>query len=304
MSKLEIEKYRAFSDWFLKLFAIEVIVMGQENWETLPDDAKKPGVMPILGGLTHKDYVDGPVLWSAITDEEVMLQVVIMREGFSGGLNQIRNLVLDKIAPGLPLSRHEPGAEQIKNIQAQGEKGSAVGLFLSGNRKLTSPLKGGLTTLMRGQDLFYPFINLADETPVFPSGSTFGQNVGELVNRVLIKRQLAQEFLYLMKPLTKSNLNELAGDKKSKLGRLEILAKLEVIRAYGVLKTFIEVAKLGLAATNPLLHNPDNLPLLIQAQKLLQEDGARTEWLLQMGYFSSEDLRLMLTFNFGGHEKS
>lgn len=304
MSKLETEKYRAFSDWFLKLFAIEVLVLGQENWESLPADSKNPEVMPVLGGLTHKDYVDGPVLWSAITDEEIMLQLVVMREGFSGGLNQVRNLVLDKIAPGLQLSRHEPGAEQIKNIQTQGKKESAVGLFLSGNRNLTSPLKGGLTTLMREPDKLYPFINLADRSPVFPSGSTLGQNAGELINRVLIKRQQAHEFLYLMKPLTKANLDELAESKKSKAGRLEILAKLEIIRAYGVLKTFIEVAKLGLVGANPLLQNTDNLPLLKQSQKLLQEDVARTEWLLEKGYFAGDDLKLMLTFIFADHEKS
>lgn len=35
----EIEKYRGFSDWFLKMFAIEVVVLGQENWDSLSEDA-------------------------------------------------------------------------------------------------------------------------------------------------------------------------------------------------------------------------------------------------------------------------
>lgn len=299
MSNREIEKYRGFSEWFLKMFAIEVVVLGQENWDGLAEDAHNEGVMPVLAGMTHKDYVDGPVLWSALSDEEIMLRVVVMREGFSGGFKEIRNVVSNKVAPSLQLSRNGTGLEELKSIQAQGEKDSAVALFLSGNRKLTSPLKGGITSIMRGQDQMYPFVNLADHSPVFLSESTMWQNTKQLVNRAVLNRVNSHEFLYLMKPLSRQDIDELAEGKKGKVGREEILQKLEVIRAYGILKTFIEVAKTGLAACNPLLHNPDNLPLLIKSQQVIFSDVKRVEWLLAHDYFNESDLKIMLALAFG-----
>lgn len=298
MSNLEVEKYRNFSDWFLKMFAIEVVVLGQENWEGLSDDAHHDGVMPVLAGMTHKDYVDGPVLWSALSDEEIMLRIVVMREGFSGGFKEIRNVVSNQVAPSLQLSRNGTGLEELKEIQLQGERNSAVGLFLSGNRKLTSPLKGGITTILRGQDTMYPFVNLSDHSPVFLSESTMWQNTKQLVNRSILKRTDSQEFLYLMKPLSKKEIDQLAEGKKGKVGREEILEKLEVIRAYGILKTFIEVAKIGAASCNPLLHNADNLPLLIKSQQKILSDINRVEWLLNRGYFDGNDLKIMISLAF------
>lgn len=298
MSNREIEKYRGFSDWFLKMFAIEVVVLGQENWDGLSEDAHNDGVMPVLAGMTHKDYVDGPVLWSALSDEEIMLRVVVMREGFSGGFKEIRNVVSNRVAPSLQLSRNGTGLEELKTIQSQGEKNSAVALFLSGNRKLTSPLKGGITSIMRGQDQMYPFVNLADHSPVFLSESTMWQNTKQLVDRAILNRVNSHEFLYLMKPLSRKDIDGLAEGKKGKLGREEILQKLEVIRAYGILKTFIEVAKTGIAACNPLLHNSDNLPLLIKSQNVILSDVARVKWLLDEGFFDDSDLKMMLSLVF------
>lgn len=301
MSNREIEKYRGFSDWFLKMFAIEAVVLGEENWNSLSDDAHCDNTMPVLAGMTHKDYIDGPVLWQALTDEEILLQIVVMREGFSGGFKEIRNVVSNKVAPSLQLSRNGTGLEQLKTIQAQGEKDSAVALFLSGNRKLTSPLKGGITTIMRDQDVMYPFVNLSDHSPVFLSESTMWQNTKQLLNRAIFNRVNSQEFLYLMKPLSRQNIDELAEGKKGKVGREEILEKLEVIRAYGVLKTFIEVAKINQTSANPLLHNSDNLPLLVKSQAKLLSDATRVEWLLQQGYFEASDLKTMLSLVFGNN---
>lgn len=299
MSNREIERYRSFSNWFLKMFAIEAVVLGQENWESLPEVANNDGTMPILAGLTHKDYIDGPVLWQALSDEEIMLQIVVMREGFSGGFKELRNLFSNRVAPSLQLSRNGAGREELKTIQERGEKDSAVALYLSGNRKLTSPLKGGITTLMRDQDVMYPFVNLADHAPVFLSESTIKQNARQLLDRAVLKRVDSQEFLYLMKPLSRQNIDELAEGKRGKVGREEILQKLEVIRSYGVLKTFIEVAKLDQASTNPLLHNADNLPLFIKSQTKLLSDSVRVEWLYTQGYFEADDLKIMLSLVFG-----
>lgn len=298
MSKPEIERYKEFSDWFLKLFAIQVLVLGNENWDDLPVDAATEGVLPILAGLTHKDYVDGPVLWAALADIDLLLHLVVMKEGFSGGLNEIRSLVSSKVAPTLTLSRNSTGANEIKRIQAIGDENGAVGLFLSGNRRLTSPLKGGVTTLMRPNDTFYPFVNLSDKEPVFPSGSGLVKNASELFSRLIFDRQTSTEFLYLLKPLKKEEIDFLAEGKKSKAGREEILAKLEVIRAYGILKMFLEVTNLSLAVINPLLQNSDNWPLLLWAKKHLQDNHEKTEWLVKSGYFSSEDLLKMLALDF------
>lgn len=293
MSNPEIKKYRDFSDWFLKMFAIQVLVLSQDNWSTLSDDAKNEGTMPVLAGLTHKDYVDGPVLWSALTDEEILLQIVVMREGFNGGMKGLRNIISNQVAPSLQLSRNGTGAEELKAIQASGEKNSAVGLFLSGNRKLTSPLKGGITSLMRSGDVMYPFVNLSDHSPIFLSESTLTQNAKQLIDRAILDRAASREFLYLLKPLTRDNIDELAEGKKSKAGREEILEKLEIIRAYGVLKTFIEVAKFGYPGANPLLQNPDNLPLLVKSKQKLMSNLDKVGWFLNRGYFAETDLRLM-----------
>ncbi len=301
MSNREIEKYRNFSSWFLKMFAIEAMVLSEENWDSLPQAARNDGTMPILAGMTHKDYVDGPVLWQALSDEEILLQIVVMREGFSGGFKEIRNLISNKVAPALQLSRNGTGLEELKTIQERGEKNSAVALYLSGNRKLTSPLKGGITTIMRDQDVMYPFVNLSDHSPVFLSESTMMQNAKQLLDRALLKRVESREFLYLMKPLSRQNIDDLAEGKRGKVGREEILQKLEVIRAYGVLKTFIEVAKLNQASTNPLLHNEDNLPLFIKSQAKMLSDFARVEWLLNQGYFDTNDLKIILSLVIGNN---
>jgi hypothetical protein len=47
------------------------------------------------------------------------------------------------------------------------------------------------------QDIIYPFVSLADHAPVFPSGSSPGKNVGEILNRVVFKRHSSHEFLYI-----------------------------------------------------------------------------------------------------------
>lgn len=294
MVNKEVENHRDFSDWFLSLFAVQVIVLARENWQDLEYSVNNPGVMPIAAGLTHKDYMDGPVLWQAIP-ADTWLKLVVMKEGFfTGGLKGIRNEFLQRIAPGLPLSRKGAGAEEFRAIQEAGQDQSVVAVFLSGNRNLTSPLKGGVNSIMRQQDIMYPFVNLSDQEPIFPSGSSFTQNLGELASRVVFNRKTSHEFLYLMKPLTKPQLEAMAEGKVSKEGRAEILAKLEVLRAYGVLKTFIEVAKLGLAAANPLLNNADNLPLFALAQQRLKDEVKRVKWLVKHEYFDKDEVVRML----------
>lgn len=294
MPNKEAQNYRDFSDWFLKLFAVQVLVLAQENWQDLAYSVNNPGVMPVAAGLIHKDYIDGPVLWRAIP-ANTWLKLVVLREGFfTGGLKGLRNELLQRIAPGLPLSRKGAGAEEFRLIQEAGQDQSVMGVYLSGNRNLTSPLKGGVNSIMRQQDIMYPFVNLSDQEPIFPSGSSFAQNLREVASRAVFNRKTSHEFLYLMKPLTKPQLEAMAEGKVSKEGRAEILAKLEVLRACGVLTTLIEVAKLGLAATNPLLNNADNLLLLMMAQQRIKDETKRLKWLVRHDYLEKDQVTPML----------
>jgi hypothetical protein len=294
MSRKErIDQLRRNSDWFLKMLAVQVNVLGRENWVGLPEDTHNDEVLPFLAGFTHKDYVDGPNLWEAIPDEDILLKYIVLTEGFSRGFGQIRDVFANAMAESLPVSRHATGAQEMKRIQAQRDQDAAVAIFMTGNRGLTSPLKPGVQLMMGKQDVLYPFVNLSDTPPAFPSGSDLSQNVGELLQRTLLNRGRSTEYLYLMKPITRLALDEMKEGKKGKVARAEVMGKLEVLRAYGVLKTALEVASLGLTVVNPLVNNLDNIPLLRKAQYTLVDDKDRVLWLAEKGYFPIEEIKLL-----------
>ncbi|MDH5533613.1 MAG: hypothetical protein OEX81_04260 [Candidatus Pacebacteria bacterium] len=291
----EIECYRRNSALFMSVLAAQVSVLGQENWVNLPQDTHDDSKLPILAGLTHKDYLDGAAIWSAIKDEETLLKFIVMREGFNQGIGQFRDTVANTMGDTLPISRHKASVEEIRNIQKQRDQRAAIVMYLTGNRGLLSPLKGGAQVVMsKKDDVMYPFVNLSDTSPAFPSGSSFGQNVGELLQRTLFNRNQSTEFLYLMKPIKKQDLDEMKEGKKGKEGRAEVLKKLEVLRAYGVLKTALEVASLGISIVNPLVSNLDNIPLLRNAQLKLVEDKDIVIWLGTNGYLSIEEIELLI----------
>ena len=295
----EIRTYRENSDRFLGLLAVQVSVLGQSNWDSLPDDVHDGTKLPVLGGLTHKDYLDAAAIWSAIQDEETLLKFIVMREGFNQGVGQFRDTVANTMGETLPISRHKASVEEIREIQRQRNQRAAIVMYLTGNRGLLSPLKGGAQLAMsKEDDVMYPFVNLSDTAPAFPSGSSFGQNVGELLQRIVLNRNQSTEFLYLMKPVTKEALDEMKEGKKGKAGRGEVMKKLEVLRAYGVLKAFLEVNDLMIYISNPLVGNNDNLPLLVKSQELMLKDLTRVMWLVEQGYFSRKEVSLLLALPF------
>jgi hypothetical protein len=293
--KEQITKFRNNSDHFLQLLAVQVSVLGQENWQSLPDDTHNDEVLPFLTGLTHKDYLDGPNLWSAISDEETLLQFIVMTEGFKGGVSKVRDIIAKMMGETLTVSRHNTSIDEIKEIQRKRDQDSVVAIYLTGNRNLQSPLKPGIQLMMREEDVMYPFINLSDTKPAFPSGSSIKQNLGELLQRTLLNRTRSNEYLYLMKPITNQALEEMKESKKGKLGRKEVMTKLEVLRAYGVFKTLMAVAGIDPLLTNPLFANSDNFPLLKKSQQVLSDNLDQVAWLADQGYFNLAEIKLFLT---------
>lgn len=296
-NKEKIDYSRRNSDWFLKMLDVYVTVIGQENWQGLSNDVHNEDRLPFLAGLTHKDYVDGPNLWTAIQDPDTFLKYVVMTEGFSGGVGVIRDRVAQLMGETLPVSRHSTSSDEIKAIQSQRDQDAAIVLYLTGNRNLLSPLKPGIQMMMGKQDSIYPFVNLSDTKPAFPSGSSFKQNIGELLNRTIVNRQSSTEYLYLLRPITKQALEEMKEGKKRKEGREEVLKKLEVLRAYGVLKMAIEIATLGVSVVNPLVNNLDNIPLMKKAQMTLVDETERVVWLASRGYFDITELKLLMAID-------
>lgn len=293
-NKEKIDYSRRNSARFLKMLAIQVVVMGQENWHGLDEVVHDDRRLPFLAGLTHKDYVDGPNLWPAISDPETLLQFVVMTEGFSDGLEKIRAVFANSMGSILTVSRHNTSTEELRAIKSQRTADSAVVLYLTGNRLLTSPLKPGFQLMMEEDDALYPFVNLSDTKPSFPSGSTFYQNVSQVAQRVLLNRMKSTEFLYLLKPITKEAIEEMREWKRGKEGREEILKKMEIIRSYGVLKMALE---LSLSGTNPLINNIENIPLLLRSQQILSEHNDRLLWLVEKGYLDFDEVKLLLALN-------
>jgi len=297
--QIEIKKHILFSKAFLWALSVQFLVLAEENWKDLPKFIEDDKVLPILGGLTHKDHIDALAL-RFIIENNYLLQSAVLKEGFAGGFsNNLKALVANFLTRKLLLSRHNLTLGQIKNIRAQRDKKSAVSFFLTGNRNLMSDLKGGVSFLMEQNDVFLPFTILSDTKPVFPSGSNFRQELPifikrttlQKIKRTILRKEKSKEFLSLMPPISKEEIDLMGLGLRRGAKRKEIVQKLEVLRAYGVLKLVLETTNRG---ESPLFKNQENLPLFEKSQQILKLDKDRVGWMVENNYFSQKEVAEVL----------
>lgn len=324
---IEIRKREFFNRFFLWALGVNVIALGEEhNWDELTAEALEENLYMLIVFLTHKDYIDGSVALAS-TDYEVEQKMIVQKEGFDGKgfegggqdldgrLGIIRKWIAQIIAPTILLSKKtnpELLKKEKERILNNLEPGVAITLFPTGTRNLLAPILGGVDFMVT-EDMVIPLgIMLSDTKPIFASKQTVIENIKSLFSRIFNKRETSNEFILKINGLTSADyqrMSDLENEERVKRDletstkerieknkrRKKATAKLEVFRAYGVLKLFYLVG-LGYPdkELNPLLENEDNIPLLQKSYALLEEAGESLVWLCENTTPSSGDTNTYL----------
>lgn len=295
----DAKKREIFNRFFLWSLGVSVIILeNDDNWGELMEQASKEDLDVLITFLTHKDYIDGSVA-IATTYDEITQKMIVQGEGFNTRMGKVRNIIARIFAPTILLSkssRPKQLQEEMAQILSNLDENTAITLFPTGTRDLVARILAGIDFMITDEMVIPLGIMLSDTEPIFASKETFSDNLKSLFGRLFTDRRESREFVLKMNGLNSDDYERMTeGKERGRRRRQNIIGKLEMLRAYGVLKMLVLIKEqYPEEEPHPLLQNEDNLPLIKQSYELLSQVNNNLEWLYDHTTDSSKDTKSFL----------